>query len=266
MRRSKLFIILLVLGVSASLAMAQGRRDTGRRDVGRIRDLVTPEVIPPDNRLKRVVVASPRATLVTTVIPGDPGTPLGRPLTVGDATNFARDDDSMRLRLNRTIFVQLSPGAEGVWYDHAIGWLGAKVVLYARYWGDVEPEQPTTGQEPPAWRFVGRDGAAAITIGPAIGRAARPIGVPMTFVTPGRYELLARIITYAYPVTSDTDPITRPPTLDELRMYGVVAHDDVRLKVRVAPAGDVTEVDPVPHRELDLIDPMPVESLPGILE
>jgi hypothetical protein len=269
----------------ASLVMANDYTEVSR-----------PDVLPPEDNIKRVVVASPRATLVTTVIPGDTNQPPVRPvdvialidedkvsvddteflppdgtapdraLTVGGAANFAKDGDSIRVKRYRTVLVQLSPEAEGVWYDHAIGWLGAKITVYARYWGMVVPDNMTDEQEDTPWRFVGRDGAAAITIGPAIGRASRPIGVPIDFGRAGAYEILARIITYAYPVTSVNDPITRPPTLDELRMNAVVAHDDVRLKVFVNPRGALLEVDPVPHSDLDMIDPMPVETLPGILE
>ncbi len=263
MSRSTLLVTLLVAGTTTgSLALAQGRTDAA-----------SPDILPPEPNIKRVVVASPRATLVTTVIPDDPGItnklPIQspeRPLTIGDAANFAKDGNPIRIRHDRTVFVQLSRAAEGVWYDHAFGWLGTKVVVFARYWGLAVPDQLTPEQDSNPWRFVGRDGAAAIALGPAIGRAANPIGVPINFGRPGAYEVLARIVTYAYPVTSIHDPITRPPTSDELRMNGVVAYDDVRFKVRVMPRGAIAEVDPVPHRELDAIDLMPVQALPGILE
>lgn len=288
MLHNKALITLLVAGTTAgSLATAEFTR------------VSSPSILPPEPSLKRVVVASPRATLVTTVIadcpdhtnrppvqPFDPttilsggtvsvdgtfatppdGTAPDRPVTIGDAANFTKPGQSIRIKPSRTVFAQLSPEAEGVWYDHAFGWLGVKIAVYARYWGFYVPEPLTTEQEARPWRFVGRDGAAALALGPAIGRAHSPIGVPIHFNNTGAFEVLVRIVTYAYPVTSITDPINRPPTADELRTGAVVAHDDVRFKVYVMPGRPRAEIDPIPHRELDLINLMPTETLPGILE
>jgi hypothetical protein len=282
MRHHKALIAILVAGTTTgSMALAQVNTDVS-----------SPSILPPEPSIKRVVVASPRAALITAVIPGGPGitnqppvqaidpttllldgsvsgdgTRPDRPLTIGDVSNFAKNGDSIRIRPDRTVFVQLSPEAEGVWYDDAFGWLGTKITVYARFWGLFISDQPTAAEEAiRPWRFVGRDGAAALALGPAIGRAHNPIGVPIRFGHPGAYEVMARVVTYAYPVTSVNDPINRPPTADELRMGAVVSHDDVRLKVFVMQGRPRPEIDPLPHRELDLIDIMPTETLPGILE
>jgi len=198
----------------------------------------------PQPAIVNYMVASPRATLATTP-------PLSAEVddvaevtpyrTLGAACNFARPSgQTVTVREGTTVFVGIKPEAEGVWYERASGWLGAIII--------VEIAHP---RQPDRWYTLGRDGAAALRIGPSIGVAGRKIGVKARITRPGRYLMRARLYTYALPV-----PLTdEAPTRDDLRPYGDVDMDTVNFMLRVvgindpAPAPEAYE--PVEKQPLD---------------
>ena len=260
-RSSKLIITLLAGGLAAWATLAPAT--------------VTPDEphpVPIDPYIRSVIVASPRVALVTEEVPVTPQPtnvtvdPLTRLRTLGDAYNFTKDDQSIRVRVGATVNVLLSRNTEGVWYDEANGWLGAHLCLFAKYLGPTMPEDaPTHDELYRPWRLVGCDGASALRRGPSIGRVREPINVPLRVYHHGNYLLKALIVSFAFPVDSDGNPVTDHPSMTDLQNNGKVAVDEVFIKVRVVPPY-IDPIDPLPHFEFDLIEELPRETLPGVHE
>ncbi len=258
---------------------------------------------PNPGRVTELVVASPRATLAAKeeiVRPGplppvftnrvdvpvrnarvDPDADTTRPVIapeivryigVGDVFNFSTGNTHAHIRQGGTLLVRLSEHMECVWYEHVQGWMGVKICLYVKT-GDI------AGTDNEAWRLVGRDGAWAYRRGPSIGRTSDVIGVPMRPWCAGKYELLARVTTFSVPrdltpserdalIRDDGDEDARPEfsNYENLREKAVVAQDDIRIKLVVHGRTGVDPIDPREHDERDLIEVLPTDSLPGVLE
>jgi len=262
---------VVVLTVIMAAVMALGDADALAQ---RTAD-ASPAIVRPYPRVMKCVVAGPRAALVfepLPIVPVEPapedtvlndGTepepePVGR--SIGDAFNFAREDKDVTMRWGQMLDVKLHDRIEGVWYEHAKGWLGTVLVLDIRR-PDVDPADELTDNED-GWVTLGRDGASDFRAGPSIGRA-ECISVRFYPRRPGNYLLRARIYTYAMPfgpASDGADP--PPPSRDEIREHGKIAADTVYIKVSVVyPTVDVEEL-PEPPEQGEI---MPREDLSGVI-
>ena len=263
MRSSKLLITLFACGLASWAALAT---DTVRPD--------EPHPVSPDPHVKSVIVASPRVALVTEEVPITPQPtnfvvvdPPVRLRSLGDAYNFTKENQTIRVRQGTIVDVLLSRNAEGVWYDMADGWLGAHLCAYVKYFSMSPTDALDSVHDWIPWRFVGCDGASALRRGPLIGRVRNPIHVPVPVYYQGTYLIKALVISFAFPIDLSRNPGGDHPSMAALHSNdsGKVAVDEVFIRVDV-PAWHVPPIDPLPHFEFDLIEELPRETLPGVHE
>jgi len=263
MRSSKILITLFVCGLTSWTALAN---DAVRPD--------EPHPVSPDPFVKSVIVASPRVALVTEEVPVLPQptnfawpNPPVRLRTLGDAYNFTKENQTIRVRQGTTVDVLLSRDTEGVWYDMADGWLGAHLCVYAKYFSAPPADALDAVHDWIPWRFVGCDGASALRRGPSIGRVRNPIHVPLPIYYQGTYLIKALVISFAFPIDLNANPVGDHPSMTTLHSNdsGKVAVDEVFIRVDVS-GWHVPPIDPQPHYEFDLIEELPRETLPGVHE
>lgn len=173
--------------------------------------------------LKKLVVASPRASLAA--VPQPPSTDAANTdcQVIGATYNFARNGASVRLPLGAGLRVKLADTLEGVWYDDTHGWLGTLLIL------DVA--RPDSDPNAIEWVTIGRDGRSAERSGPSIGWGAN-IGVNFRPPRVGDYLLRARIFTFALP-TPAPDVVDAPQRPADVEPCGDASYDEVRIRLTV---------------------------------
>ena len=152
-----------------------------------------------DLPLRQYIVASPRASLA--LLPGTDPASEEDCTTVGATTNFPRRNGRLLVRHNTGIRFAYDRNIEGVWHQDACGLLRSELIVEIRRLpvrtGDESNTEDTPSGEESPWVPIGRDGAQALTCGPAIGTAN--IGVRYRFEEAGDFIVRCTVRTFAIP-------------------------------------------------------------------